>query len=108
METVGGPPVSAVLTGCRVLVTARRRADELAGALEARGAVVAHVPTLSTLLPSDDSGLVSRTKDLIASPPQVVVVSSATALEEWLRVVRRAGLDDVLHGVLTRSRLVAR
>src|SRR6476469_1466694 len=108
METPGGPPVSAVLTGCRVLVTARRRADELAGALEARGAVVAHVPTLSTLLPSADSGRVARTKALITSPPQVVVVSSATAFEEWLRVVRRAGLEDDLLGVLAGSRLVAR
>ena len=108
METVGGPTVSAVLTGCRVLVTARRRADELAAALEARGAAVAHVPTLSTLPAADDAGVVARTRDLLASPPQVVVVSSATAFEEGLGVVRRAGLDADLLEVLAGSRLVAR
>jgi uroporphyrinogen-III synthase len=100
--------VAAVLSGCRVLVTARRRADELAGALEQRGAEVTHVPTLSTVVPGDDAELLGRTKGLIADPPDVVVVASGLGLDLWLAAVRPAGLADALLGTLGTARLVAR
>ncbi len=98
----------AVLSGCRVLVTARRRADELAGALEQRGAEVRHVPTLSTVVPGDDTALVTRTKELLAHPPDVLVVTSGLGFELWLAAVRLAGLTEDLLTTLSAARLVAR
>ena len=85
METVGGPPVSAVLTGCRVLVTARRRADELAGALETARCRGGARPDPLDAAAADDTGprhphqgpARHATRGASWSRP-------ATAFEEWL------------------------
>src|SRR5689334_22743371 len=102
------PRVAAVLSGCRVLVTARRRADELAAALVQRGAEVHHVPTVSMVLPADDTAIVTRTKELVARPPDVLVVTSGLGLELWLAAARQAGLTEDLLATLAGARLVAR
>jgi len=108
MESDAHGLVAPVLAGCRVLVTARRRAEELGSALEQRGAEVAHVPTLDTGAPVDVTALVSRTKDLLAHPPDVLVVTTAAGMVSWLAAAESVGLAEDLLATLRECRLVAR
>ena len=97
-----------VLTGCRVLVTAQRRSDELAAALARRGAEVERAPTLSVVVNVDEASLLARTKELVAHPPEVVVVTTGIGFRAWLEAADAAGLADPLLEVLHGARLVAR
>lgn len=97
-----------VLAGCRVLVTAQRRADELGAALVRRGAEVVHAPTLGVVARIDEARLVRRTADLVAVPPDVVVVTTGVGFRRWLETATAAGLRERLLETLGRTRLVAR
>ena len=87
-----------VLAGCRILVTAQRRADELGGALARRGAtswsrrrsgVVPHV---------DEAALLETTRKMIADPVDIVVVTTGIGFRGWLDTAEAAGLaDDLVH-----------
>lgn len=97
-----------VLTGCRVLVTAQRRADELSSALARRGAAVDRAPVLSVVAGVDEALLMARTKELLADPPDVVVVTTAIGFRSWLEAAETNALIEPLVEVLRGSRLVAR
>ncbi len=97
-----------VLSGCRVLVTAQRRSGELAAALTRRGAVTDVVPTLGVVPHIDEAALVRRTEELVARPPDLLVVTTGIGFRSWLDTAETAGLADALVGVLGRTRLVAR
>ena len=96
-----------VLAGARVLVTAQRRSVELAEALQRRGAAVDCVPTLGAVSASDDD-LLARTRQLIAAPPDIVIVTTGVGLRGWIESARAAGVGDDLVEALGRSRIVAR
>lgn len=100
--------IDQVLTGCVVLITAERRATELAGALERRGATVRHAPSLSMLPHSDDEALLERTRDIIANPPDVVVVTTGIGFRAWVEAADAVGLVDGLVAALRGSRIIAR
>jgi uroporphyrinogen-III synthase len=100
--------LSPVLAGCRVLVTAQRRADELGSALVRRGAQVVHAPTLGVVARIDEEGLVRRTAELVASPPDLLVVTTGVGFRGWLETAEAAGLGEQLLEALGGSRLVAR
>ncbi|CAI9402244.1 uroporphyrinogen-III synthase [Aestuariimicrobium sp. T2.26MG-19.2B] len=96
------------LVGCTVVITADRRKRELASALERRGATVAHAPSLSTIPHLDDAQLVSRSRELIAHPPQVVVATTGIGFRGWIEAADAAGLADALIAAMRGARLVAR
>lgn len=96
-----------VLSGARVLLTARRRGDDLAAALEERGAVVLRAPTITPVAESTRR-LVRRTDAVLREDVDVVVVTTATGLERWLATASSAGADDSVLGLLRRARVVAR
>ncbi len=100
--------LSPVLSGCRILVTAQRRASELGAALERRGAEVDQVPTLGVVPHIDEETLVRRTEDLVRRPPDVVVVTTGIGFRGWLDTAETAGLAEDLLRVLEDVRLVAR
>jgi uroporphyrinogen-III synthase len=100
--------LAPVLAGTRILVTAQRRAEELAGALERRGAVVTITPTLGMVSEVDRDGLVAATRALLDRPADTVVVTTGVGFRGWLDVATEAGLGEALLRVLTESRLVAR
>ncbi len=58
--------LAPVLAGCRILVTAQRRADELAGALVRRGADVVVAPALGVVPHVDEDELLESTRKIIA------------------------------------------
>ncbi|WP_123308049.1 uroporphyrinogen-III synthase [Cellulomonas sp. PhB143] len=96
------------MAGCRVLITADRRASELASALERRGAAVMHAPALSMVPHADDEALIAGTRALVENPPDVVVVTTGIGFRAWVEAADAHGLADRLLEVLTDSRIVAR
>ena len=102
------PALGQVMAGCVVLVTADRRSGELASALTRRGASVRHAPALTIVPHEHDEELVLATKELIATPPDVVVVTTGIGLRGWIEAADAAGHADELLDVLGRARIVAR
>ncbi|MHA3947660.1 uroporphyrinogen-III synthase [Cellulomonas bogoriensis] len=96
------------MAGCVVLVTAERRAAELGAALARRGATIRHAPSLSMIPNEDDARLMAGTRELIADPPDVVVVTTGIGFRGWVDAADAAGLAPPLLAVLGRARLVAR
>jgi uroporphyrinogen-III synthase len=101
----GVPPV---LAGCRILVTAQRRSDELSGALVRRGAEVVVAPTLGVVPHIDEQTLVARTREILSTPVDTLVVTTAIGFRGWLDAAETVGLAEELLDVLTGVRLVAR
>lgn len=96
------------MAGCVVLVTADRRSGELASALARRGATVRHAPALTIVPHEHDEELLVATKELIALPPDVVVVTTGIGLRGWIEAADAAGLADELLVVLGGARIIAR
>lgn len=97
-----------VLAGCRVLVTAQRRADELGDALLRRGASVQVAPALGVVPHVDEAGLLEATRKILADPVDVVVVTTGIGFRGWLDTAEAAGLADDLVQALDGVRLMAR
>lgn len=96
------------LQGCMIVVAADRRSADLATALERRGAVVQCAPALSILPAVDDEQLMARTRELIAEPPDVVVVTTGVGLRGWMDAVHQNDLHGGLVSALARTRFIAR
>lgn len=97
-----------VLSGCTILVTAQRRAEDLANALERRGAVVHRAATLGVVSQIDEETLLTRTHELIDHPLDVLVVTTGIGFRGWLDTAETAGLGDLMLKSLMQSRLIAR
>ncbi|KHL15882.1 uroporphyrinogen-III synthase [Mumia flava] len=97
-----------VLAGCAVLVTAQRRADDLALALGRRGASVAVASALGVESHIDEEVLMERTRALISTGADVVVVTTGIGFRSWLDTAEASGIGDELVAALESTRLVAR
>lgn len=103
-----GTPSGMVLTGTRILVTAQRRASDLALALARRGAEVDVAATLGVQSHFDEETLLARTRAVIASPPDLVVITTGIGFRGWWETAEAADLTEDLHAALAQVRLVAR
>ena len=101
-------PLGPVLAGTRLLVTAQRRAEDLANALERRGADVRIAAALGVESHIDEEALLEHTRRLIAKPADVVVVTTGVGFRGWLETAEAAGLGEELVAALGRTRLIAR
>lgn len=108
MTSPAPPVLSAALQGCTIVIAVDRRALELAAALERHGAHVRHAPALTIIPHIDDDALIARTRELIAAPPQVVVVTTGVGFRGWMEAADEAGLLDDLHVSLSGAQIVAR
>ncbi|MGP7961480.1 uroporphyrinogen-III synthase [Sanguibacter sp. A247] len=108
--TAGGAAahIDQTLAGCVVLVTAERRKNELEAALARRGASVRHAAALGMVPNVDDEALLAATRDLVADPPDTVVVTTGIGLRGWIEAADAAGLADELVEALRGARIVAR
>jgi uroporphyrinogen-III synthase len=97
-----------VLEGCVIVIAADRRSADLAAALERRGAVVQCAPALSIIPAVDDDDLIARTRELIAEPPDIVVVTTGVGLRGWMDAVDQSDLHGSLSDALAGARFVAR
>ncbi|MDQ0612812.1 uroporphyrinogen-III synthase [Microbacterium sp. W4I4] len=102
------PGPDAVLEGCVIVIAADRRSADLAAALERRGAVVHCAPALSIIPAIDDDELITRTRELIVEPPDIVVVTTGVGLRGWMDAVDQNDLHASLSDALAGARFVAR
>lgn len=100
--------LESALAGCTVVIAADRRAGDLASALERRGAQVYRAPAISIVPNADDEELTRRTKELIAHPPDIVVVTTGVGFRGWMDAAHENGLAEELATALTRTLFVAR
>lgn len=96
------------LAGCTMLVTADRRAGELGGALQRRGATVRYAPALSMVPNDSDALLAAATRELLDAPPDIAVVTTGIGFRAWVEAADAIGLAEPLLATLRRARLVAR
>jgi uroporphyrinogen-III synthase len=100
--------LDAALAGCTIVVAADRRAGDLASALERRGALVSRAPALSIVPNADDEELIRRTRELVARPPDIVVVTTGVGLRGWMDAAHEHDLAEDLSDALRGSLFVAR
>ena len=96
------------LSGFTVAVTADRRSEEQASLLARRGAEVLHGPVIKTLPLGDEGGTRQATLELIADPPDVVILSTALGVRGWFSAAAGLGLEEELLAVFGGAELVAR
>lgn len=106
-DVAGGAP-GRELDGCRVGVTASRRADELAAMLERHGAEVLHAPALRVAPGAHDDAVAEATRRVLAEGADVVVATTGYGLVRWLAIATAAGLGDDLRALLAATPLVCR
>ncbi|MBI3687723.1 MAG: uroporphyrinogen-III synthase [Actinobacteria bacterium] len=104
----GQPPNPGQLAGFSIVLTSDRRADELAGSFERRGAAVLRAPLLRIVPLVEDAVLHRVTVRVIAEPPDDVVVTTAIGFRGWVEAADAAGLAPDLLRVLARARLLVR
>ena len=97
----------APLVGCRVAVTATRRAADLRALLSRYGADVWTASPI-TLAGSSDEELRRQTEALIADPPDAVIVTTAFGFREWIAAADGWGLADPLLAALSKAELLSR
>ncbi|MEQ3551493.1 uroporphyrinogen-III synthase [Pseudonocardia nematodicida] len=100
-------PVPA-LAGFTVGITAARRADELATMLERRGATIQHGAALRIVALADDADLERRTRELVASPPDITIATTGIGYRGWVEAADGWGLGEDLLAALGRSEMLAR
>lgn len=101
-------PLSAALAGCTIVIAVDRRAGELTAALERHGAVVRQAPALSIIPHVDDPALLARTREIIADPPDIVVVTTGIGFRGWMEAALEADLGTELVDALAQTMIVAR
>jgi uroporphyrinogen-III synthase len=102
------PDEPAPLAGFTVAVTAARRADEIGGLLQRRGATVLQAPALRIIPLTDDSDLHKATLDLIAAPPDTVVATTGIGFRGWMEAAEGWGVAERLRDALRGATLLAR
>jgi uroporphyrinogen-III synthase len=100
--------VAEPLAGFTVGVTAARRAEELITLLERRGAAVVHAPAIRILPLVDDVELRRVTAQLIAEPPDLVVVTTGIGFRGWIEAAHGWDVSDELTAALESTRILAR
>lgn len=100
--------LSTALLGTTIVLTVDRRSGELAAALERHGAQVRHAPALTIVPHIDDVELVERTRELIARPPDVVVVTTGVGFRGWVDAADEAGLLEEFLDAIRGAQILAR
>lgn len=104
------PPaqLSSALVGCTVLLPVVRRSAELTAALQRHGAAVRLAPALSIVAHIDDEELITRTRELLDTPPDIVVATTGVGFRGWMDAVEEAGFLDALAQRMRGAQIVAR
>jgi len=98
----------APLSGFTVAVTAERRAEEIGGAFQRRGATVVYAPALRIVPLADDTELREATSALVAEPPDTVVVTTGVGFRGWIGAAEDWGLAGRLRSAFAEANLLAR
>ncbi|AUS78202.1 uroporphyrinogen-III synthase [Actinoalloteichus sp. AHMU CJ021] len=96
------------LLGLTVGVTAARRAEELGGLLERRGARVVYGPAIRSVALADDDRLAAATDAVLAAPVDLVVAITGVGFRGWLDTAEGRGRREGLLGRLGAAEVLAR
>jgi uroporphyrinogen-III synthase len=102
MSTVGP------LTGYTIGITAARRREELGMALERRGARIVYGPAIKIVPLADDTDMLAATRQCIAAPPDIVVVTTGIGFRGWMEAADAWGLVAPLFERLDAAMVVTR
>ncbi|MDV7084882.1 uroporphyrinogen-III synthase [Rhodococcus sp. IEGM 248] len=96
------------LCGFTIGITASRRAEEFATLLTRRGATVVHAPAIRIIPLADDTELERVTRQIIDTPPEIVVATTGIGFRGWMEAADGWGEAEELGRALASSRLLAR
>lgn len=98
----------AALVGCSVVVAADHRSLDVASALERQGAAVRSAPMLGVVARADTAELLARTAQVIATPPDIVIVTTDLGFWGWMDAAHAGGVDAALAHSLRDASFVGR
>jgi uroporphyrinogen-III synthase len=96
------------LAGYTVGITAARRREEFAVALERRGAKVISGPAIRIVPLADDSELRAATQRCLDAPLDIVVATTGIGFRGWMEAADAWGLAEKLTEAIDRSAVLAR
>jgi uroporphyrinogen-III synthase len=96
------------LAGYTVGITAERRREEFAAALERRGARVVSGPAIRIVPLADDGELRAATRRCLAAPLDFVIATTGVGFRGWLAAAGTWGLGEELTAAVGRSVILAR
>lgn len=96
------------LRGRTVAVTAARRASEQRTLLERRGATVLQTPAIHMIPMAEDAVVREATERSLATPADLMVLTTASGVRWWMQVCEEWGLAEDLLGLMGRVPLYSR
>jgi uroporphyrinogen-III synthase len=96
------------LAGYTIGITAARRREEFAAALERRGAKVVSAPAVRIVPLADDSELHTATTRCLEYPLDIVIATTGFGFRGWMEAADAWGLGEELLGAAGRATVLAR
>jgi uroporphyrinogen-III synthase len=96
------------LAGYTVGITAARRREEFAAALERRGAKVISAPAIRIVPLADDSELLAATRRCLEAPLDVVIATTGIGFRGWVEAADIWGLAEDLTKAIGEATILAR
>lgn len=100
--------LSDALNGCSILLPVDRRSGEFAAALQRHGATITVAPPLTITSHFDDAELLERTRELLDTPPDVVVATTGVGFRGWMDAAEQEGLQEELIESLRQAQILVR
>lgn len=96
------------LSGFVIGVTADRRSGEQIELLQRKGATVVHGPTIQTHPLGAEKAVLDVTRQLIADPPEITVLTTGLGVRGWFEAAESVDLGEPLLDALSHSTIYAR
>lgn len=96
------------LAGYTVGITAARRREEFAAALERRGAKVISAPAIRIVPLADDSELLAATRRCLETPLDIVIATTGIGFRGWVEAADVWGLAEDLIKAIGEATILAR
>ena len=96
------------LAGYTVGVTAARRREEFAAALERRGATVLSAPAIRIVPLADDRELWAATRRCLEAPLDIVIATTGIGFRGWVEAADAWGVGDELGKAIGQAAVLAR
>jgi uroporphyrinogen-III synthase len=96
------------LAGYTVGITAARRREEFAAALERRGAAVISAPAIRIVPLADDRELRAATRRCLEAPLDIVIATTGIGFRGWVEAADAWGIGDELGKVIGHAAVLAR
>ncbi len=104
----GSEDAPRALAGVEIVVTAERRADAIAAALERHGAGVHWASALGMIRIPRSEELMGVTEALRGNPVSIVAVTTGIGFREWMEAADELGVGEELQALLRHARIFAR